>query len=375
MEYFGHSNIVRKSIITFMDLFNDMYIEKYRADGSEQLFRVPIQFANREKYLQQLQSRVHHGSDHDGSVNKSLFEIDMILPRMSVNILALSYDVQRKVAKQNTIKSCEPCSLNELNHQYTNSPAPWNLELELTIISKNMDDGLQLLEQIVPYFQPSLSININFQEGYASDSVPIILDSVVPTIDEDLDDDTYRYFTWILNFRMKVNFHLPKRLKGRIKDIIYNIHPNERGAEADSFTQYQLAAEEFDVVHDSTSYYAMTFDSPDSGVDPADITLRLWTDDSIPKLESDHGDTTYEWAIIRSDGGLEPFDGPHSEFVIHDIDGGPVYWTVTFRYNVITVLSTTETSIEQFIDIQETSTETPFRLAVQGGNLIVVPIP
>ena len=114
-----------------MDLFNDMYIEKYRADGSEQLFRVPIQFANREKYLQQLQSRVHHGSDHDGSVNKSLFELDMILPRMSVNILALSYDVQRKVGKQNKIFACEPCSLNELNHPFTNTPAPWNLELEL----------------------------------------------------------------------------------------------------------------------------------------------------------------------------------------------------------------------------------------------------
>lgn len=375
MEYFGHSNIVRKSIITFMDLFNDMYIEKYRADGSEQLFRVPIQFANREKYLQQLQSRVHHGSDHDGSVNKSLFELDMILPRMSVNILALSYDVQRKVGKQNKIFACEPCSLNELNHPFTNTPAPWNLELELSIISKNMDDGLQLLEQIVPYFQPSLSVNINFQEGYASDSVPIILDSVVPTMDEDLDDDTYRYFTWILNFRMKVNFHLPKKLKGRIKDIITNIHPNEKGDPADRFTQYQLAAEEFDVVHDSTSYYAMTFDSPDSGVDPADVTLRLWTDVSIPKLESDHGDTTYEWAQIRSDGGLEPLDGPHSEFILHDIDGGPVYWTVTFRYNVITVITTTETSVQQFIDIQETSTETPFRLAVQGGDLIVVPIP
>ena len=221
MEYFGHSNIVRKSVITFMDLFNDMYIEKYRSDGSEQLFRVPIQFVNREKYLQQLQSRVHHGSDHDGSVNNALFELDMILPRMSVNLLALSYDVQRKVGKQQKIFSCEPCSLNEMNHPFTNVPAPWNLELELSIISKNMDDGLQLLEQIVPYFQPSLSVNINFQEGYASDSVPIILDSVVPTIDEDLDDDIYRYFTWILNFRMKVNFHLPKRLKGRIKDIIY----------------------------------------------------------------------------------------------------------------------------------------------------------
>ena len=358
-------------MITFMDLFNDMYIEKYRADGSTRLYRVPIQFANREKWLQQIQSRVNHVSDHDGNFNNAQFEIDMILPRLSVNLMSLTYDTMRKVNKNNTIKACEPCSLNQLDHQYTNAPSPWNLELEFAIISKNMDDGLQLLEQIIPYFQPSLSVNIKFLEGYAADSVPVILESVTPAIEEDLDDNMYRHFTWILNFRMKVNFHLPKRLKGRIKDIIYNIHPNDRGAEPDQLIQYQLAAEEFDVVHDSTSFYAMTFEAIESGGDP-NVKISLWKDESIPKLVSEFGNKTYEWASVRSEGALETIDGPCFEYVLEDIDGNGNNWAVSFEYNIVTVLPTDVVSPQQFVDIVEKTTGSNFRLAVQGGELIVV---
>jgi hypothetical protein len=348
-----------------MDLFNDMYIEKLRSNGDKTLFRVPIQFANRHKFLSQLETRVQFAGDHDGRHNDARFEIDSILPRLSVNILSLSYDPVRHISKTQKIYACDPCSLSDLNHPSAFTPAPWNMELELSVLSKNMDDGLQIIEQIIPFFQPSLSINIKNLEGFASDSVPIILDSVTPTIDEEMDNETPRVFVWILNFRMKLAFHMPKKISGRVNDIIFNIHPNEKGAEGDQFTQYQFAAELRDDVVDSTSHFAMIFEH-----DPETLQVKSWNPD-LPTVDTTHGDTAYQYAIIRSEGG---YDTTGDSFYMTDL-GGVQTWLVTIRYNLVKISTTTSPDAigaPQSKTFKETTTDALFAMAITAAGVLDV---
>jgi len=367
MQYYGHRNIIRKSTIAFMTLFNKMYIEKYRSDGTTKLFKVPIQFANREKWLQQIESKTHLAGNIDGVHNNARFEIDMIFPRISVNILNLNYDTTRKVGKMNKLYACEPCTLNELNRQSITSPAPWDIEYEMAIISKNMDDGLQIIEQIVPFFQPSLSMDIKYIDGFASASVPIILDSVVPTHDEDLDTETERYFTWLLTFRMKIQFHMPKKLTGKIQDVVMNIHPNEKGAEIDLLTQYQLNAKKLDNLNDDTNnYFALIFDR-----DNLSLTSYKWEDDLISKFRETYNNSEFEVAFIRDEGDLFNYD---ETFYLTDLAGTTTY-ALTPEYNIINVKTTiADGAIDapQTLEIIEKTTGTHFNIAVNAEGDIEI---
>ena len=358
MEYFAHRNIIRKSVIAFMTLFDKIWIEKYRSDGSTKLFRVPIQFANREKWLQQIQSKVHFAGNHDGFHNNARFEIDMIFPRISANITSLSYDTIRKVGKTNKIYACEDCTLNDLNVDSSFAPAPWNLELELAVISKNMDDGLQIIEQIVPFFQPSLSVNIKYLDGFASDSVPIILDAVTPTHDEDLDADVDRNFIWILTFRMKINFHTPKRIVGKIDDVIMNLHPNEKGADNDQLTQYQMNANKLENINEMNEVFGLIFNR-----EPQTITILKRSEGEIKNFIQEYKDTEYEVLLITSEGD---FEYTADEFYMTDLAGTTTY-LVQADFNIISIKTTTvgeAIGAPQVVSFEEKTSHITFNMAI-----------
>jgi len=358
MQYFAHRNIIRKSVISFMTLFDKLWIEKYRSDGSTKLFRVPIQFANREKWMQQIQSKVHFAGNHDGFHNNARFEVDMIFPRISTNITSLSYDTMRKVGKTNKIYACEDCTLNDLKIDSSFAPAPWNLEFELAVISKNMDDGLQIIEQIVPFFQPSLSVNIKYLDGFASDSVPIILDSVTPTHDEDLDADVDRNFIWILTFRMKINFHTPKRIRGRINDVIMNLHPNEKGAEHDQLTQYQLNANKLDNINSFDEVFGLIYNR-----EPETISIKKRSLKEIDTFEQTYKDSSFEVLLISSEG---EFDYTSDEFYMTDLAGTTTY-IINADFNIIKI-KTTDSDLAigspQVVQFTEKTSDIVFNMAI-----------
>jgi len=369
MQYYGHNNIIRKSTIAFMNLFNKIYIEKYRSDGNSRLFKVPIQFANREKWLQQMEDRINLAGNTDGFLNKSRFEIDMIFPRISTNIMALNYDTTRKIGKMQRLVSCEPCSLNELNQQFQYAPAPWDIEFELAIISKNMDDGLQILEQIIPFFQPSLSLDIKYIDGYKADSVSIILDSVVPTHDEELGHESSREFVWILSFRMKVNFHHPKKLRGRIQDVIMNVHPNGPNSEVDELTQYQLNATKLENMSNMSNTFILLFER-----DAIEIRKVNWDDYKTESSTVEFRDETYQITLIKSEGTFEYPEQTEDELYMTDMAGTTTY-SVDINYNIISIKTTTAgaaVGAPQLITFLEKTTNKEFMLAISDNGDIEV---
>ena len=162
---FYHETI-RKVVIGFGTLFNDIHITRKDSSGNvQQSMKVPLAFGPKQKFLVRLRE--------DPNIAKS---VAITLPSIGFEIGAISYDPARKLNKIQKVKKAGT-SGNKVDTQYM--PVPYNIDFELYAMSKNSDDALQIVEQILPYFQPEYTITINdiVQMSNKRD-VPIILTGI-----------------------------------------------------------------------------------------------------------------------------------------------------------------------------------------------------
>ena len=155
-QYYYHQ-IFRKSIIAFGTVFNNIVVKRKdpnrKSKDNLEAYKVPIQYGPYQKYLAMIAA--------EPTPQRQEFQISM--PRLSFEIKGLEYDSGRKmvptqfsrtVPKEGTDAEGRPVQYS----QYL--PVPYNLNIEMSILAKNQDDGLQILEQILPNFHPSLNVSI-----------------------------------------------------------------------------------------------------------------------------------------------------------------------------------------------------------------------
>lgn len=212
-NYFYNST-TKKYIALFGTLFNKMMIVRVNDDVNmvEQEMIVPISYGPYQKFL----ARITQDPDLDRKTA-------ITLPRMSFEITSMAYDSARKLNSSKKIRSYTDAT----NFQY--SPAPYNLEFSLSIMTKFSDDGVQILEQIIPFFKPEFTYTVNLMEGIEPFDVPIILNSVQAEDIYDGNFETRRSLLWNLNFTMKCWYFGPHRNKKIIKFVdsrLYKDMPN-----------------------------------------------------------------------------------------------------------------------------------------------------
>ena len=165
---FYHETI-RNIIVGFGTLFNDIHVVRKNNSGVvTQSMKVPLAYGPKQKWLARL--------DQDAGLDS---KVAITLPRMGFEIQNLTYDPARKlnrVQKFKKVKSSASDS-NKMDTQYM--PVPYNLNIQLYAMAKNSDDALQMVEQILPYFQPDYTLTIKDMEamGIARD-IPIVLNSI-----------------------------------------------------------------------------------------------------------------------------------------------------------------------------------------------------
>ena len=198
-QYFYHQ-IFRKSIIAFGTVFNNITIKrkdpKRKGDPIESI-KVPCQYGPIQKYLAII------AAEPDPRRQAS----QISLPRISFEIKGLNYDASRKLVPTQFSKTVPPTGKDAEGKpvQYSQFlPVPYNLDVELNIISKNQDDGLQILEQILPNFHPSLNVSIEvIDETQEERDIAIVLNGVGYTDDYEGDYSQRRTLLWTLNFTVK----------------------------------------------------------------------------------------------------------------------------------------------------------------------------
>jgi hypothetical protein len=212
-----YHGIIRKCIVGFGSLFSDIYIDRKQGDSvtgtTIQRLQIPLAYAPKEKWIVRI--------DQDPSLENHVYTT---LPRMSFEILGYNYDPARKVNRMQQIK-CGDGS-GSVSTMYT--PVPYNIDMSLYILTKTQEDGLQIIEQILPTFTPEYTLTINaVPDMNVKLDIPIILNSVAVNDEYDGDFQTRRFVTHTLNFQMKVNLFGPITGKNVIDTVNANVGSNE----------------------------------------------------------------------------------------------------------------------------------------------------
>ncbi len=195
-EYF-YNEILRSCIIGFGSLFNGIEVHhKNDQDDTVSVIQVPIAYGPTQKFLARMQQ--------EANLNRP---IQITLPRMSFEFTSLEYDPTRKISKNQTFITTTPDG-TQVKRVY--SPVPYNMGFELSIYTKLNDDMLQIVEQILPYFQPQYNLSIKFL-GNLNEirDIPVLLDSVNMDDDYEGNFDTRRALVYTLRFTLKTYLYGP----------------------------------------------------------------------------------------------------------------------------------------------------------------------
>ena len=187
-QYYYHE-IIRKTVISFGTLFNDIHVRHQDSTGKDiSNIKVPISYGPKQKFLARLEQQP--------DLNKA---VAITLPRMSFEMNNIQYDSSRKAGITQTFKAVDDKKLKKVF-----MPVPYNIGFELNILTKLQDDSLQILEQILPFFQPGFTLTIDLvdQIGEKRD-VPMVLDSISFQDDYEGNYETRRALIYTLNFTAK----------------------------------------------------------------------------------------------------------------------------------------------------------------------------
>ena len=196
-----YNETIRKAIVAFGALFNDIYIVRKDAAGvAVQTLKVPLAYGPKQKFIIRLEA--------DPNLDQ---KVAITLPRIGFEIAGLDYDPSRKlnrIIKKKVVANSDDKKLKEMSIQYI--PVAYNLSFELFVMAKNSDDGIQIVEQILPFFQPEYTVSIKeVPEMDTIRDVPIVLNSVNYEDTYEGDFTTRRAIVYTFSFTAKTYVYGP----------------------------------------------------------------------------------------------------------------------------------------------------------------------
>lgn len=264
-----YNETLRRYVIVFGTLFNDLTIKKRDQAGNVvKSVSVPLSYGPKEKFL----ARRDGDPDFTNVINQRL-------PRISYEITGFTYGNDRKLnsAHRYTIK--DPTDPNKYSTTYV--PVPYDINFQLNIMTRSIDDGSQILEQIIPYFTPEWTNAVKILDDI--DIVldcPVVMNSITNTDSYEGDWQERRAVIWTIDFTMKCYFFGPVKDKKVIKISNTNLYANTAadarvsatirvapGMDADGnpTTDPSLSINPLDIEADDNWDYTIEIQEPDNG--------------------------------------------------------------------------------------------------------------
>lgn len=209
-----YNKSVRNTVIAFGSLFNNIKVSRKNSAGVEiKQIRIPLSYGNKAKFIRRLQEEYSLTSG---------VEVSMTLPRIGFELSSVEYDTARKTNTLNRLKSYNS-SLTDAQVKSNYSSVPYNLNFGLYIMTETVDDGLQIIEQIAPYFTPEFTVSLNLVDDlHQKVDVPIVLNSssVESETEGAMSTSDIRSVMWTLEFTAKSYMYSPVKTSGVIKTAI-----------------------------------------------------------------------------------------------------------------------------------------------------------
>jgi hypothetical protein len=211
-EYF-YNQTLRKLTLAFGGLFDEIYVSKDTSDGKIERTRVPLTYSGKEKFIR----RINEASSISNNV-----KIETLLPKMAFEMTNLQYDPSRKVNKIN--KKFKSSLVNgETYTQQAYAEVPYNVQFSLYCFTRTVDDNLQIMEQILPYFSPEFIVTLKMNEVDTNIDVPIVLNTTNMTEQYEGDMTTRRSVISSFSFTAKAHIFSKVSGFGIIKEIDINL--------------------------------------------------------------------------------------------------------------------------------------------------------
>lgn len=218
---YSYHEIFRKTIVAFGTLFNNIELRR-----QDEVMKVPLAYGPKDKFLARL----------DQVPDPTNKRVQITLPRIGFEISGVAYDPTRKVAPTQKIKIPSTSTKNKQMFM----PVPYNISFELAIISKNQDDGLQILEQILPVFQPHYNLSIKLVPSMnETKDVPIVLQNIDYEDSYEGDFATRRAIIYTLQFTAKTFLYGPVTEPKIIKKASVDYYTSTDTAKAPREVRYQ----------------------------------------------------------------------------------------------------------------------------------------
>lgn len=197
-QHFYHEHI-KRTVAVFGTLFNNLKVVKRDSSGKAlSTIKVPLSYGPRQKFLARIADEKYLNDP----------KLAIRLPRMSFEIVSMTYDTNTKLQKgiTRTLASAEPTKKQSVLY-----PVTYKIGFQLNILSKNQDDALQILEQILPYFQPEYTVTVKEVDDNFRSDIPFTIQSVILTDDYEGDFVSRRSIIYTLEFEARVKFYGPVR--------------------------------------------------------------------------------------------------------------------------------------------------------------------
>jgi hypothetical protein len=187
--------VTRKLVVSFGGLFGNIFIQTKNKDNkTEKIVKVPLAYANKDKVIVRLQQ--------DPGLQE---DVQILLPRMSFEIVGMSYDASRQLNKIH-----RTTAITNTRNVFMYAPVPYNVEFNLYTYTKTTEDNLQIMEQIIPYFTPDMNLTIKMMaDPPLSQDIPLILNSVNTDDEYDGSFEDRRYIITTYSFTMKAYYYGP----------------------------------------------------------------------------------------------------------------------------------------------------------------------
>jgi hypothetical protein len=192
-------------------MFNDIEISRKTGNTTTQRMKVPINYAPMQKILARLDQNLQNNAPA------------ITLPRMSFEMTGMTYAPDRKLT---SVTKLVRASAADGTMTTMFSPAPYDIEFQVNIMTKYNEDGTKIVEQILPFFKPDCTVSVKLiDELNTYFDIPIILNSVSQEDTYEGDFESRRALIWTLNFTMKGYFFGPVSSKKQITFVDADIYP------------------------------------------------------------------------------------------------------------------------------------------------------
>ena len=194
-----YNESIRKMVIGFGSLFNDIQVVRKNSDGTtKETIRVPLSYGPKEKFIRRIQESSSISNDTHTQIT---------LPRLGFDITGFAYDPVRKGNKLRTRSTPATSSTESWNY----NEVPYDISFGLYSFTRNHDDNLQIIEQILPYFTPEFIVTLKVNSINSKIDVPIILNSVSTVEEYEGEFDARRNITSTFEFTAKTYIYGPTK--------------------------------------------------------------------------------------------------------------------------------------------------------------------